>query len=64
LCNNRTPFSIAGYPLEVHEVLTPDGYLLVMERIPQHGATDVVFMMHGELGCVYWLCLLNNVTML
>jgi hypothetical protein len=38
----------AGYPLEVHEVLTPDGYLLRMERIPQHGAADVTFMMHGE----------------
>lgn len=40
----------AGYPLEVHEVLTADGYLLRMERIPQHGSTDVVFMMHGERG--------------
>ncbi|WIA40969.1 hypothetical protein OEZ86_004617 [Tetradesmus obliquus] len=40
---------MAGYPLEVHEVLTADGYLLRMERLPQHGATDVAFMMHGVL---------------
>jgi hypothetical protein len=37
----------AGYPLELHEVVTHDGYLLRMERIPQHAATDAVFMMHG-----------------
>lgn len=38
----------AGYPLEVHEVVTPDGYLLRMERIPQPSSQDAVFMMHGE----------------
>jgi hypothetical protein len=37
----------SGYPLEVHEVVTSDGYLLLMERIPLPAATDVVFMMHG-----------------
>lgn len=37
-----------GYPLEVHEVVTADGYLLRMERIPQPSSTDAVFMMHGE----------------
>lgn len=41
---------MAGYPLEVHEVITPDGYLLRMERIPLPTSTDAVFMMHGEHG--------------
>lgn len=39
---------VPGYPLEVHEVVTADGYLLRMERIPQPSSTDAVFMMHGE----------------
>jgi hypothetical protein len=40
---------LTGYPLEVHEVVTPDGYLLRMERIPQPTSTEAVFMMHGAL---------------
>lgn len=39
---------LPGYPLEVHEVVTQDGYLLRMERIPQPASKDAVFMMHGE----------------
>lgn len=41
-----------GYPLEVHEVVTKDGYLLRMERIPLPASEDTVFMMHGEEGRV------------
>ncbi|XP_013172126.1 PREDICTED: lipase 3-like [Papilio xuthus] len=46
-----------NYPLEVHEVRTPDGYILRMHRIP-HGRDQnnvpgvkkpVVFLMHGLL---------------
>lgn len=47
ICCLRVHCSCTGYPLEVHEVVTHDGYLLRMERIPQHAATDAVFMMHG-----------------
>jgi hypothetical protein len=32
----------------VHEVVTADGYLLRLERIPLPASRDVVFMMHGE----------------
>ena len=39
---------MAGYPLELHEVVTPDGYLLRMERIPAKASHNVVFMMHGR----------------
>jgi hypothetical protein len=39
---------MAGYPLELHEVVTPDGYLLRIERIPAKASHNVVFMMHGE----------------
>lgn len=47
-----------GYPLEIHEVVTDDGYILELHRIP-HGLKDeadtnntssgkpVVFIMHG-----------------
>ncbi|KAK9810060.1 hypothetical protein WJX72_004140 [[Myrmecia] bisecta] len=37
----------AGYPLEEHTIITKDGYILRMERIPRHGARDVVFFTHG-----------------
>lgn len=30
----------AGYPLEQWSVITPDGYVLVMERIPRKGACN------------------------
>lgn len=45
-----------GYPLEIHQVVTKDGYILELHRIP-HGLTEaklprsreksVVFLMHG-----------------
>ncbi|KAI7841938.1 hypothetical protein COHA_004465 [Chlorella ohadii] len=38
-----------GYPLEQHSVTTPDGYVLQVQRIPRHGARDVVFFQHGVL---------------
>lgn len=37
-----------GYPLEKHETVTDDGYILSMYRIPSKG--PVVFLMHGLLG--------------
>ncbi|XP_031767944.2 lipase 1-like [Galleria mellonella] len=37
-----------GYPLEEHEVLTEDGYILTMFRIPGKG--PVVLLMHGLFG--------------
>ncbi|XP_059057965.1 lipase 1-like [Achroia grisella] len=37
-----------GHPLERHEVVTEDGYILTMFRIPKKG--PVVFLMHGLLG--------------
>lgn len=40
---------LTGYPLEVHEVVTADGYKLRMERLPSAGAVDVVLFMHGIL---------------
>uniref|UniRef100_H2ZKZ9 Partial AB-hydrolase lipase domain-containing protein n=1 Tax=Ciona savignyi TaxID=51511 RepID=H2ZKZ9_CIOSA len=63
-CKMTTPEMIrhAGYPCEVHNVQTKDGYILTMHRIP-YGVTDtsrkgssrlrlkrpVVFMQHGIL---------------
>lgn len=38
-----------GYPFEEHEVVTEDGYILSMFRIPSNGSA--VFLMHGLLGC-------------
>lgn len=44
-----------GYPVEEHNVTTPDGFILTMQRIP-HGRNDkssskstkpVVFLQHG-----------------
>ncbi|KAL0869543.1 hypothetical protein ABMA27_005810 [Loxostege sticticalis] len=37
-----------GYPMERHKVVTEDGYILQMYRIPSNGT--VVFLMHGMLG--------------
>ncbi|XP_026763237.2 lipase 3-like [Galleria mellonella] len=37
-----------GHPVEKHEVITEDGYVLTMFRIPGNGS--VVFLMHGLLG--------------
>ncbi|XP_053614486.1 lipase 3-like [Plodia interpunctella] len=37
-----------GYPVEKHETVTEDGYVLQMFRIPGKGS--VVFLMHGLLG--------------
>ncbi|CAG5055774.1 unnamed protein product [Parnassius apollo] len=37
-----------GYPIERHQVITKDGYILSVYRIPNNGS--VVFLMHGLLG--------------
>jgi hypothetical protein len=36
-----------GYPLQTYTVVTEDGYVLRMERIPRPGAHDVALFMHG-----------------
>ncbi|XP_047997122.1 lipase 3-like [Leguminivora glycinivorella] len=37
-----------GHPVETHDVITEDGYILKMVRIPSEG--PVVFLQHGLLG--------------
>ncbi|WIA23329.1 hypothetical protein OEZ85_000094 [Tetradesmus obliquus] len=39
----------AGYPLELHQVTTADGYVLRIERIPRPGSPRVAFFLHGIL---------------
>ncbi|KFP72736.1 Lipase member M, partial [Acanthisitta chloris] len=57
-----------GYPSEVYEVLTPDGYYITLNRIP-HGrekhrnreARPVVFLQHGLFGQgSHWVANLPN----
>lgn len=38
-----------GLPSEEHEVITEDGYVLTMFRIPKPGATPAL-LMHGFMG--------------
>ncbi|GBF99175.1 alpha beta hydrolase family [Raphidocelis subcapitata] len=40
---------MAGYPLMTYTVVTEDGYVLRLERIPRPGAPDVALFMHGVL---------------
>lgn len=55
--SHRTKNSIAtaGYPVETHQTVTTDGYILIMFRIPGSPANrprrgkSVVFLMHGML---------------
>ncbi|XP_034239874.1 lipase 3-like [Thrips palmi] len=42
----RALVAASGYPLEAHEVRTPDGYFLSVFRIPRP-RRPVVFLMHG-----------------
>lgn len=37
----------SGHPLEIHEVTTPDGYVLQLHRIPGGGVRGPVLLMHG-----------------
>lgn len=37
----------AGYPQEIHQTITEDGYILTLQRLPRKDATDVVFFQHG-----------------
>nr|XP_034176014.1 lipase 3-like [Osmia lignaria] len=39
-----------GYPAEAHVVLTEDGYLLTMHRIPGKPGSPAIFLQHGLLG--------------
>ena len=41
-----------GYPVEIHQVTTDDGYILEIHRIPaqkSNGPKKVVFLQHGVL---------------
>uniref|UniRef100_A0A1D1ZHN3 Lipase member N n=2 Tax=Anthurium amnicola TaxID=1678845 RepID=A0A1D1ZHN3_9ARAE len=38
-----------GYPYESIQVVTSDGYILVLERIPRHDSKKVVYLQHGIL---------------
>ncbi|KAL0442013.1 UNVERIFIED_CONTAM: Gastric triacylglycerol lipase [Sesamum radiatum] len=38
-----------GYPYEAIRVVTADGYVLLLERIPRRDSTKVVFLQHGIL---------------
>lgn len=40
----------AGYPAEAHVVVTKDGYLLTIHRIPAPEGSTPVFLQHGLLG--------------
>lgn len=37
----------AGYPYERHKVVTEDGYILLLERIPNKASKHVLYMQHG-----------------
>ncbi|CAI5527681.1 unnamed protein product, partial [Closterium sp. Naga37s-1] len=39
----------AGYPYEAIKVVTEDGYVLTLERIPRKDSSRVVFLQHGIL---------------
>ena len=39
-----------GYPVEVHEYTTEDGYINTLHRIPGKAADRAVFVQHGLLG--------------
>ncbi|CAO2818380.1 unnamed protein product [Amaranthus hypochondriacus] len=36
-----------GYPYEAIHVVTEDGYILLMERIPRHNSRKAVYLQHG-----------------
>ncbi|CAL1684025.1 unnamed protein product [Lasius platythorax] len=41
----------AGYPAEAHVIMTEDGYLLTLHRIPGGNGSLPVLLQHGLLGC-------------
>eukprot|EP00249_Psilotum_nudum_P016178 c25698_g1_i1 orf=197-2302(+) len=47
-----------GYPYEAFKVITADGYVLLMERIPRQDSQKVLYMQHGLLGSS--LCWVSN----
>jgi len=40
----------AGYPAEAHVIMTEDGYLLTLHRIPGRNDSVPVLLQHGLLG--------------
>lgn len=46
-----------GYPYEAIHVVTSDGYVLLLERIPRRDARKVVYLQHGVLdSSMGWVC--------
>mmetsp|Transcript_9518 Transcript_9518/g.21842 ORF Transcript_9518/g.21842 Transcript_9518/m.21842 type:complete len:661 (+) Transcript_9518:89-2071(+) len=39
----------AGYPFETRNVVTEDGHILLLERLPRVGSRKVIFLIHGIL---------------
>ncbi len=37
----------AGYPYEQYQVVTEDGYILLLERIPNRTSKHVLYLQHG-----------------
>lgn len=42
-----------GYDLEDHDVVTEDGYILTLHRLPRPHSRDAVFFQHGILGGLF-----------
>ncbi|XP_062703826.1 lipase 3-like [Aedes albopictus] len=48
--SQKTSIAQHGYPMELHKVITEDGYILTVTRIPNAGKTSILIM-HGLFGC-------------
>ncbi|XP_055523168.1 lipase 3-like [Wyeomyia smithii] len=55
----RSTVSRHGYPVEIHNVTTEDGYVLGIVRIPKQGHTPVL-LVHGVLSSSADWCVLGN----
>lgn len=43
-----------GYVLEDHDVITDDGFILTLHRLPRPQSQDAVFFQHGILGAQFF----------
>ena len=57
--DNRTKEEIvadAGYPYELHNVTTEDGYIITLERLPRPESTKALYFQHGLIDSGFtWL---------